>query len=221
MTSGSSTATSASKSPPRSAARKASRRRAGARDRRRHGGGAPHAAARAAGELPRRRRRAPDDRRDLVEGHANMSCSTNASRSAGSSVSSTTSSARPTESASSASCSGSMPALLAIGSGTSSSSGSSRRALRERSMSRHTRATTVVSQPPRLSTPLVSARLSRSQASCTASSASLERAEHPVGDRRADGRGSPRIVPPAIVFVPSVTFPRRVRHSSDERTSTM
>ena len=43
----------------------------------------------------------------------------------------------------------------------------------ERSMSRQTRATTVVSQPPRFSTSLVSARLSRSQASCTASSASL------------------------------------------------
>ena len=53
------------------------------------------------------------------------------------------------------------------------SSGSSRRDLRERSMSRHTRATTVVSQPPRFSTPLVSARLSRSHASCTASSASV------------------------------------------------
>jgi hypothetical protein len=40
-------------------------------------------------------------------------------------------------------------------------------------MSRHTRATTVVSHPPRFSTPLVPTRLSRSQDSCTASSASL------------------------------------------------
>lgn len=39
-------------------------------------------------------------------------------------------------------------------------------------MSRDTRATTVVSQPPRLSTSLVSARLTRSHDSCTASSAS-------------------------------------------------
>jgi hypothetical protein len=39
-------------------------------------------------------------------------------------------------------------------------------------MSRHTRETTVVSHPPRFSTVLVSERLSRSQASCTASSAS-------------------------------------------------
>jgi hypothetical protein len=51
--------------------------------------------------------------------------------------------------------------------------GSSRRDLRDWSMFRHTRATTVVSHPPRLSTALVSVRLSRSQASCTASSASL------------------------------------------------
>jgi hypothetical protein len=51
--------------------------------------------------------------------------------------------------------------------------GSSRRDARERSMFRLTRATIVVSQPPRLSTPLVPARLARSQASWTASSASL------------------------------------------------
>ena len=62
---------------------------------------------------------------------------------------------------------------LTIGSGTCGPSGSSRRDLRERSMSRHTRATTVVSHPPRFSTPLVSDRLRRSQASWTASSASL------------------------------------------------
>ena len=40
-------------------------------------------------------------------------------------------------------------------------------------MSRHTRATTVVSHPRRLSTPLTSVRLNRIQASWTASSASL------------------------------------------------
>ncbi|NYJ14369.1 hypothetical protein GGI64_005461 [Rhizobium leguminosarum] len=45
--------------------------------------------------------------------------------------------------------------------------------LRARSMSRQMRATTVVSQPPRLPMSVVSARLSRSQASWTASSASL------------------------------------------------
>jgi hypothetical protein len=42
-----------------------------------------------------------------------------------------------------------------------------------RAQHRHTRATTVVSHPPRFSTALVSERLRRSQDSCTASSASL------------------------------------------------
>ena len=112
------------------------------------------------------------------KGTPNMSCSTNASRSAGESVSSTTSSASPTESASSASCSGSIrSARLTIGSGTCTPGGSprgtSRLEERERSVSRHTRPTTVVSHPLRFSTPLVSERLSLSQVSWTASSASL------------------------------------------------
>ena len=51
--------------------------------------------------------------------------------------------------------------------------GSSRRDFRERSASRHTRETTVVSQPPRFSMAAASTRFSRSHASCTASSASL------------------------------------------------
>ena len=51
--------------------------------------------------------------------------------------------------------------------------GSSRREVRERSMFSDTLATIVVSQPPRFSTPPVPERLSRSQVSCTASSASL------------------------------------------------
>ena len=108
------------------------------------------------------------------KGTANMSCSTNATRSAGASVSSTTSMARPTESASTASCSGLIPGpVSSTTAGAPGSSGSSRREVRERSMSRHTRATTVVSQPPRFATPPVPERLSRSQDSCTASSASL------------------------------------------------
>ena len=106
------------------------------------------------------------------KGTANMSCSTKASRSAGASVSSTTSRASPTESARSASSSGpAAPSRLTMGSGTSAPTGSSRRRPRERSWLRHTRPTTVVSQPPRFSTSLVSARLSLSQVSCTASSA--------------------------------------------------
>lgn len=107
-------------------------------------------------------------------GTANMSCSTKASRSAGDSVCKTTSRASPTESASSASCSGSAPTvLLTTGSGTWTPSGSSRRVSRERSTFRQTRATTVVSQPPRFSTAAESERFSRTHASCTASSASL------------------------------------------------
>ena len=107
-------------------------------------------------------------------GTANMSCSTKASRSAGASVSSTTSMACPTESASIVSCSGAAPSPpVAAGSAWCSPSGSSRREERDRSMSRHTRATTVVSQPARFCTASASDRLSRSHASCTASSASL------------------------------------------------
>jgi hypothetical protein len=133
-----------------------------------------NAAARTAGELPS----ASGERSTIgaisSKGTAKMSCRTNASRSSGVSVSSTTSSARPTESASNASCSGSTPsARSTIGSGTRTPSGSSRRELRERSMFSETRATTVVSQPPRFSTLLASVRLSRSHASWTASSASL------------------------------------------------
>ena len=74
----------------------------------------------------------------------------------------------------SVSCSGSAPASrLTIGSGTRVPRGCSRRALRERSMSSETRATTVVSQPARFSTRDGSVRVRRSQASWTASSASL------------------------------------------------
>ena len=126
-------------------------------------------------------------------GTANMSCSTNARRSAGGSVSSTTSSASPTESASRASCSGSTSsARLMTGSGTrTASSGSSRRVRRDRSTFRQTRATTVVSQPPRFSIASASDRLSRSQASWTASSASS--ATRASGTPRpVDGCGAPR-----------------------------
>ena len=84
-------------------------------------------------------------------------------------------------SASNASCSGSPPSSwLMIGSGTCTSRGSSRRDSRVRSMFRHTRATTVVNHPARFSTLPVSARLRRSQASWTASSASLS---DPTSDR--------------------------------------
>jgi hypothetical protein len=97
---------------------------------------------------------------------SNRSCRTNASRSDGASLSGTTKSARPTESARSASCSASVAlSLLATGSVSCALKESSRREVRERNMSRRTRATTVVSHPARLSMPLLSGRLSRSPAS--------------------------------------------------------
>ena len=123
-------------------------------------------------------------------GTPNMSCSTNASRSAGDSVSSTTSSASPTESASSASCSGSprVARTCTIGSAGQPSTSSSRRAWRARSMSRQIRLTTVVSQPRMFSTSAVSERFSRSHASWTASSASAasraSAAPPPAGESR-------------------------------------
>ena len=107
------------------------------------------------------------------KGTANMSWSTKASRSAGLSASNTTSRASPTESANSAACSGSVPSGgPTTGSGRWVSSGCWWRVVRERSRLSATRATIVVSQPPKFSTALVSARLTRSHASWTASSAS-------------------------------------------------
>jgi hypothetical protein len=107
-------------------------------------------------------------------GTPNMSCRTKARRSAGERVSRTTSRAIPTESANSAWWAGSLSSpVLRIGSGSDVPTSSSRRDRRTRSMSRHTRATTVVSQPPRLATASASERLRRSHASWTASSASL------------------------------------------------
>jgi hypothetical protein len=197
--SGSSIVSSASKSPSREAARKAlttSRRREispGCRS----ASGSPDLAS-----CTRRRARLASCRVATGErstigaissnGTANMSCSTNASRSAGVSVSSTTSSASPTESASTASCSGSVPwAGSAAGCAvTGGSIGSSRRRVRERSMFSDTRATIVVSQPPRFSTPPAPARLSRSQVSCTASSASLAEPSMRYATARRCGRFS-------------------------------
>ncbi len=142
-------------------------------------------------------------------GTANMSCSTNATRSAGARVSSTTSMASPTESASSASCSGLVPApALSPAAGVTSASGSSRRAARERSMSRHTRATTVVSQPPRFSTPSDPERLSRSQDSWTASSASLGEPSIRYATARSRARWSSNCAASQSSFV-TVTFLRR------------
>lgn len=112
------------------------------------------------------------------KGTSNMSWRTKASRSSGERVSKTIMSAMPTESAIRTSRSGSTrAAAVTTGSGSRtapscSGSGSSRREVRERSMSRHVRPTTVVSQAPRFFTSLTSVRLSLNHASWTASSAS-------------------------------------------------
>ena len=174
-TSGSSTRSSPSKSPSRAAARNASTARRWT---------ARSASGSGASARTRRRARLASCRAAAGErsttgaissnGTPNTSWSTNESRSAGVSDSSTTSSARPTESAITASRSG--PASFAvrtIGSGSQEPASCSLRDLRRRSASRQIRPTTTVSQPRRSSVPPGSLRSSRSQASCTASSASV------------------------------------------------
>lgn len=93
-------------------------------------------------------------------------------RSTGARRSRTTRRARPTDSARAASYSG-LVLWLAGGSEGWAARESSRREVRERRVSRQTRETTVVSQPPRLAISAESERERRSHASCTASSASL------------------------------------------------
>ena len=138
--------------------------------------GALDPAAAAAGELAGRGARF--DRRSARcrrTGWAKTSWRTNATRSAGESDSRTARSARPIESPSIASCSGSAPVTGNRRSdpATCGSRGASRRVLRERSVFRHTRPTTVVSQARMFSTSLASVRLSRIHDFWTASSASL------------------------------------------------
>ena len=130
-----------------------------------------HPAAGAAGQLPRRSGRAADDRRDLLERHGEHVVQ-HEGKPFGRRQRFQHHQQRGADGI------GHAPhrahaSSSTTGSGTCGPIGSSRRDLRERSMSRQTRATTVVSQPPRFSTALVSERLSRSQVSCTASSTSL------------------------------------------------
>ena len=81
--------------------------------------------------------------------------------------------AEPTASASSTSASGSIGMGAAASRSAASAGAAFSRVLRARSMSRQTCVITVVSQAPKLSTAPASARVSRSQVSCTASSVSL------------------------------------------------
>jgi hypothetical protein len=137
-------------------------------------GRSSHSAARAARELPCRGWGAPHDGSDLVEGHGEHVVQ-HEREPLGRTQRFEHQEQRETNRVGQQSfVRGSIPpARLTIGSGTCTPRGSSRRDLRERSMSRHTRATTVVSHPPRFATPVGSERMRRSQASWTASSASL------------------------------------------------
>ncbi|GAA5207256.1 hypothetical protein GCM10023323_22040 [Streptomyces thinghirensis] len=97
------------------------------------------------------------------------------------------------ESASNACCSGSAPSTpswLITGSGSRCSNGSSPRRFRARSMSRHTRPTTVVSQPPRLSIRRSSEPDNRSHVSWIASSASAREPSMRYATARRCGRCS-------------------------------
>ena len=125
----------------------------------------------------------------VAKSNPKVSWSTNETRSAGVNRSSTTWRATPTVSASATSSAGSAPPAASRG-----SAGSGTRA---RSRSRHSRVTTVVSHPARLSMGSV-VRSRRSHACCTTSSASP---------------GSPRM-PPAIRV-------SRARSASKASTSSM
>ena len=146
-------------------------------------------------------------------GRPNVSWRTNASRSAGGSRSRTMSIARPIESASTVRCSGSPMAdaeppwmLEMIGSGIWTPTRSSRRVERARSRSRLRRATIVVSQPPRFSTAALSARLARSQASWTVSSASDSEPSMRYATDRRCGRWSSNLSGQPVRVGHPVTF---------------
>ena len=128
--------------------------------------------------------------RSASNGTAKTSCSTKATRSAGVSESSTTSIASPTESPAGFLLGIDRASGLRMGSGRCVSSDASRRVLRDRSMLRLTRPTTVVSHARRLSTSLVSVRLRRIQAPGRRHPP-RSGAEHPKGDATQWG-GLPR-----------------------------
>ena len=197
-TSGSSTSSSASKSPSLSGG--GERVEDAALGRQVRGGGwrGPNPAPGAAGQLGGRGRRAAHDLADLRRtGTPNMSCSTNAIRSRGFSASSTTSRAKVTASACSADAAGSASRRVTTGSGTWKSSDSSRRDFRDRRRSRQTRLTTVVSQPRRLTTSLVS--VARQPQPAPPARRRPPRPSSRASGRRpsAGGRGAPRTPRPA------------------------
>ena len=94
---------------------------------------------------------------------------------------------------------------------------SSRRDLRERSMSRHTRATTVVSQPPRFSTPLGVGAAEPEPGLLHGVVRLAQRAEHPVGHRPQVGAVGLEPLRQPVVFVHRSHSSVAFRHSSDGR----
>ena len=205
--------------PPRAAARKASttsrwRGEVGVGRRRRRPGRAGARGSRAGAPRPAS---GPTIGAISSNGTANMSCSTNASRSAGCSVSSTTSSARPTESASSASCSGSTPSSrLTIGSGTWGPSGSSRARL---ARAQHVEADARDDGRQPAAEVLDAARVGAAEAQPGLLHGVVglaHRAEHPVGHRAQVGPVGLELLRQVVALVhsshPFVAF----RHSSDE-----
>ena len=207
-----------------SGSRSASRRRSRRRGRRRGTRRRPRAGGRgrlgAGSSLWTRRRarlaswRAAGGLRPTIgaissKGTPNMSCRTNASRSAGVRVSSTTSSASPTESASSASCSGSVAVGSATGSGSvglerllapdaARAACSGRRARRPWSASRRgSRSPRVGAAEPQPGLLDRVVGLARSSRACGR-------------PPRAAGSGAPRSAPASHSCRPSVTFLRRV-----------
>ena len=111
----------------------------------------------------------------------------------------------------SASCSGSPPpARLEIGSSKCTPKGPSRLERRERSMSRHTSPTTVVSHPPRFSMRLVSVADQAEPGFLEGVLGLADAAEHPIGHRPQVG-----VVSVESVCRPFVFF--RLCHNSSSR----
>ena len=170
-----------------------------------------HPAARPAGELARRGRRAADDRRDLVERHREHVVQHERQPLGGRRASRARPAARgrPSRPAAPRARGRARRRGSRSGRARGRSSGSSRRVRRERSMFRHTRPTTVVSQPPRFS-------ISRGVGAAQPQPGLLHRVVGLARPSRASGRrppaggcGAPRTAPPASRARPSVTSLRR------------
>ena len=93
------------------------------------------------------------------------------------------------------------------------SSGSSRRGRRERSMFRHRRATTVVSQARRFSTSAGVGSAQSQPGLLHGVVGFAQRAQHPVGDRSQMGAIGIELLGQPVGIVHRCTFPSRVRYT--------